>query len=210
MGSSQIIKGFAENAFLTRPDYNLNMAWEIFSIFNIYVLVEAIWLILPAYAANGLVPLFRGKRRLDGGRKFIDGRPLLGKTKTIEGLFWGTVIGIIIATIEMSAFPYLPWELSDRILTIVPMTPMLGFLLGFGSMAGDSAGSFIKRRLNMRSGQSAPLLDQLDFMFGAFLFASLIVTLKIEWVILMAVLTPIFHWLACTIGYLLKVKKTPW
>jgi CDP-2,3-bis-(O-geranylgeranyl)-sn-glycerol synthase len=183
------------------------MVWEIFSI---YVLVEAIWLILPAYAANGLVPQFKGRRRLDGGKKFIDGKPILGKSKTIEGLFWGTLIGIIIATVEMSAFPYLPWELSDRILTIVPMTPMLGFLLGFGAMIGDSAGSFIKRRLDMRSGQSAPLLDQLDFMFGAFLFASLAAALKLEWVILMAVLTPVFHWIACAIGYLLKVKKNPW
>ncbi len=183
------------------------MVWEIFSI---YVLVEAVWLILPAYAANGLVPLFRGKRRLDFGRKFIDGRPLLGKSKTIEGLFWGTVVGIVIAVVEMSAFPYLPWELSDRVLDIVYMSPLLGFLLGFGAMAGDSAASFIKRRLNMKSGQSAPPMDQLDFLFGAFFFASMIVTLKIEWIILMAVLTPVFHLLACFIGYLLKVKKQPW
>ena len=183
------------------------MVWEIF---NIYILVEAIWLILPAYAANGLVPLFRGKRRLDFGRNFIDGKPLLGKGKTIEGLVFGTIIGIVIATIEMLAFPYLPWELSEITLTIVPMYPLMGFLLGFGAIVGDTAASFIKRRMGMESGQSAPLLDQLDFLFGAFLFASLIVTLKIEWVILLAVLTPILHWLACAIGYLLKVKKQPW
>jgi len=183
------------------------MVWEIF---NIYILVEAIWLILPAYAANGLVPLFRGRRRLDFGKNFIDGRPLLGKTKTIEGLFWGSVVGIVIATVEMFAFPYLPWELSDITLTIVPMYPLMGFLLGFGAIAGDTAASFIKRRIGLESGKSAPLMDQLDFLFGAFLFASLIVTLKIEWIILMVVLTPIFHWPACAIGYLLKVKKYPW
>lgn len=183
------------------------MVWEIF---NIYILVEAIWLILPAYAANGLVPLFRGRRRLDFGRNFTDGRPLLGKTKTIEGLFWGTVIGIIIATVEMLAFPYLPWELSEITLTIVPMAPLLGFLLGFGAIIGDTVASFFKRRFNLKSGQSAPLLDQLDFLFGAFLFASLIVTLKIEWMILMVVLTPIIHLMACVIGYMLKVKKQPW
>ncbi len=183
---------------------------DLLNIFNIYVLVEAVWLILPAYAANGLVPLFKGRRRLDLGRNFLDGRPILGPGKTVEGLFFGTVIGILIAIIEMSAFPYLPWELSDRPLALVMMTPLLGFMLGFGSMAGDSAGSFIKRRLNLKRGQKAPLLDQLDFLFGAFLFASLVVNLKIEWVILMAVLTPVFHWLACVIAYALKVKKEPW
>lgn len=183
------------------------MVWEIF---NIYILVEAIWLVLPAYAANGLIPLFRGKRRLDRGKNFIDGRPLLGKGKTIEGLIIGIIVGITIAVVEMSAFPYLPWGLSDIPLNIVIMSPLLGFLLGFGAVVGDSVASFIKRRFNMKSGQSAPLLDQLDFLFGAFLFASLIVSIKIEWVILLAVLTPIFHWLACAIGYLLKVKKQPW
>jgi CDP-2,3-bis-(O-geranylgeranyl)-sn-glycerol synthase len=182
----------------------------IFEIFSIYVLVEAVWLILPAYAANGLVPLFKGKKRLDFGRKFFDGRPILGSGKTIEGLVFGSLIGILIATIEMLAFPYLPWELSDRPLTIVLMTPLLGFLLGFGAMAGDSTGSFVKRRLKLRRGQKAPLLDQLDFLFGAFLFASLISAIRIEWVIIMAVLTPIFHFIACVIAYLLKIKKEPW
>ncbi|UCD02815.1 MAG: CDP-2,3-bis-(O-geranylgeranyl)-sn-glycerol synthase [Candidatus Aenigmatarchaeota archaeon] len=179
-------------------------------IFTIYTFVEALWLVLPAYAANGLVPLFKGKKRLDFGRNFLDGRPILGKGKTLEGLVIGSVIGIIIALIQMIFFPVLPWGLSDRPLTIIPMGPVLGFLLGFGAMAGDSAASFIKRRFNIRSGGSAPILDQLDFLFGAFLFASLAVTIKLEWVILMAILTPVFHYAACVIGYLLKIKKEPW
>jgi CDP-2,3-bis-(O-geranylgeranyl)-sn-glycerol synthase len=182
----------------------------VWNIFNIYILVEAVWLILPAYAANGLVPLFKGRKRLDFGRKFFDGQPILGPGKTIEGLVFGSLTGIVIATIEMLAFPYLPWELSDRPLTLIMMTPALGFLLGFGAMAGDSAGSFVKRRLKLRRGQAAPLLDQLDFLFGAFLFASLVTPIRIEWVILMAVLTPVFHVIACVIAYLLKVKKEPW
>ena len=182
----------------------------VFPIFNIYILVEAVWLVLPAYAANGLVPIFKGRRRLDFGRDFSDGRPILGSGKTIEGFITGCVVGAIIAVVEMLAFPYLPWGLSDIPLTIVPMSPLLGFLLGLGAMSGDSAGSFVKRRLNMKRGQPAPLLDQLDFLLGAFLFSLLLITLKIDWVVLMLVLTPVFHWLACAIGYLLKIKKEPW
>lgn len=184
--------------------------FDIFSVFTIYVLVEATWLVLPAYASNGLVPLFKGKRRLDCGKKCWDGEPILGPGKTVEGLVLGSIIGAIIGLVEMLAFPYLPWTLSDVPLTLVRMSPLLGFLLGFGAMAGDSAGSFIKRRLKLKRGQPAPLLDQLDFLFGAFFLALLVTPLKLEWVVLMAILTPVFHFAACVIGYLLKVKKEPW
>ncbi len=179
-------------------------------IFNIYILVEAVWLVLPIYAANGLVPLVRGRRPIDFGRKFTDGRPVLGSGKTIEGFLAGCFFGALIALVEQLAFPYLPWGLSDIPLTIVAMSPAVGLLLGFGAMAGDSAGSFIKRRVNLKRGRPAPLLDQLDFIVGALLIASLAITVKIEWFVILAVLTPIFHWLACAIGYLLKVKKEPW
>jgi CDP-2,3-bis-(O-geranylgeranyl)-sn-glycerol synthase len=182
----------------------------IFTVFTIYVLVESVWLVLPAYASNGLVPLFKGKRRLDFGKKFFDGEPILGPGKTIEGLILGSIIGAIIGLVEMVAFQYLPWTLSDVPLTLVRMSPLLGFLLGFGAMAGDSAGSFIKRRLKLKRGEPAPLLDQLDFLLGAFAFALLVTPLKIEWVILLVVLTPVIHFIACVIGYLLKVKKEPW
>ena len=181
-----------------------------YDVFNIYVLVEAVWLILPAYAANGLVPLFRGKRRLDFGRKFIDGQPLLGPGKTIEGIFYGAIVGAVIGLVEMLAFPYLPWELSDMPLRLAVMTPFLGMLLGLGAMLGDSTGSFIKRRLKMKRGAKAPLLDQLDFFFGALLLASTVTAIMPEWVILMAILTPIFHFTACMIAFSLKVKKEPW
>jgi CDP-2,3-bis-(O-geranylgeranyl)-sn-glycerol synthase len=90
------------------------------------------------------------------------------------------------------------------------MTPLLGFLLGFGAMAGDAAGSFLKRRLGLERGKPAPLLDQDDFIAGALLSASLLVAVRLEWAILLLVLTPVIHFAACIIGYLLKVKKEPW
>lgn len=189
------------------------MALSIESVFNIYTLVEVVWLILPAYAANGLVPLlglYKGKlHQVDFGKKFR-GKPLLGPGKSWEGLFLGSVLGVLIASIEMLAFPFLPFEISPAPLTIVVMTPLLGLLLGFGAMAGDIAGSFIKRRLGLERGSPAPILDQDDFVIGAFLFVSLIMAVRMEWWILLLVITPILHWIACAIGYILKVKKTPW
>ncbi|MBN2330611.1 MAG: CDP-2,3-bis-(O-geranylgeranyl)-sn-glycerol synthase [Candidatus Aenigmarchaeota archaeon] len=179
-------------------------------IFNIYVLVEAVWLVLPIYAANGLVPLIKGKRPLDLGKSMGDGRRILGPGKTIEGFLAGCFFGMLIAVVEQLAFPYLPWALSEVPLTIIAMSPALGLLLGFGAMAGDSVGSFMKRRLGLKRGRPAPLLDQLDFLIGSLLIASLAITVKLEWFVILIVMTPIIHWTASAIGYVLKVKKEPW
>jgi CDP-2,3-bis-(O-geranylgeranyl)-sn-glycerol synthase len=177
-----------------------------------YALVESIWLVLPAYAANGLAPLV-GKRKnlhmMDSGRK-LGGKPLLGPGKTWEGLLFGAFMGTVIAAIEMLAFPYLPWDLSPVTLALVPMSPLLGLLLGGGAMLGDAAGAFVKRRLGLPRGSPAPLLDQLDFLAGALLLASLLVQLRIEWVVLLAIITPVIHLSANVIAYGLRIKKEPW
>jgi CDP-2,3-bis-(O-geranylgeranyl)-sn-glycerol synthase len=181
----------------------------VFEIFNIYILVECIWLVLPAYAANGFAPLARGRRAIDGGR-MLRGKPLLGPGKTWEGLALGVAVAVIVSLIEMFAYPYLPWGISPAPLAITAMSPLLGFLLGLGAIAGDAAGSFLKRRLGMKRGASAPLLDQDDFIVGSLLFAMILVPVRIEWWILLLVITPFIHLLACAIGYILKVKKTPY
>ncbi|MCD6496304.1 MAG: CDP-2,3-bis-(O-geranylgeranyl)-sn-glycerol synthase [Candidatus Aenigmarchaeota archaeon] len=187
------------------------MVWDILGgIFTIEHLVEAFWLVLPAYAANGLVPLFGGKHRADFGKNFIDGEPFLGSGKTLEGFFFGTLVGALIATVQMLAFPYLPWGLSEVPLNIVAMSPVLGVLLGLGAMTGDSAGSFIKRRLKLKRGAAAPGIDQLDFLFGAFLFALILVKIELSWVVLMAIVTPIVHITASFLGFRLRLKREPW
>ncbi len=181
-------------------------------VFTIYNLVGAVWLILPAYAANGLAPLVGlrgGLHHIDGGRTLGRSR-LLGDGKSWEGLVFGILVAVCIALVEMMAFPYLPWELSDIPLNIAAMSPLLGLALGLGAMLGDVTGSFIKRRLDRPRGSPVPLLDQLDFLLGAFLFAALVVPVRLEWFLLMVVLTPVLHLTANLIGFRLGIKKTPW
>ena len=119
-------------------------------------------------------------------------------------------LAVLIALVEMFAFPYVPFGISPVPLLIIPMGVMLGFMLGFGAMFGDLCGSFIKRRFNLKRGAAAPILDQNDFILGAFLFAALISPIKWEWIVIMLVLTPIFHLIANVIGYLIRVKKQPY
>lgn len=176
---------------------------------SIYALIEAVWLILPAYAANAFATLPRGHRRMDFGNA-LGGKPILGAGKTWEGFVFGVIVAMIISLVQLLAFPYLPWDASPVALVIAPMGLSLGFLLGLGTMSGDAVGSFIKRRFNMKRGRSAPILDQLDFLIGALLFASLLVAIKLEWVIILVVMTPLIHLVANGFGYLLRVKKEPY
>ena len=181
-------------------------------VFDIYTLVEAIWLILPAYAANGLTPILglrKGLHTIDGGRKFRS-QPLFGEGKTWEGLLFGAIMGGFIGLVEMLAYPSLPFSTSPVPLNIVTMTPLLGFLLGLGAMLGDLGGSFIKRRLRIARGRPVPILDQLDFLAGALLFSLILVRLEAGWIVLLAFITFLVHIVANMMAYLLKIKKHPW
>ncbi|MGC8719046.1 MAG: CDP-archaeol synthase [Thermodesulforhabdaceae bacterium] len=79
---------------------------------------------------------------LDFNRRFLDGKPILGKHKTIRGIVGSTVA----ATVTASAFG---------------LTHSEGFLLALLGMLGDSITSFIKRRLDKPSGTIMPVIDQL-------------------------------------------------
>lgn len=111
-------------------------------------LLTMIRVLLLLGIANG-TPIFATKlfgRRfatpLDGGLKFIDGRPLLGPSKTLRGLL------LSLACTTMAA-------------------PLLGFewIIGAGlagaSMLGDLLSSFIKRRFARPLHSQAPALDQI-------------------------------------------------
>jgi len=179
-------------------------------VFTLWIFIESLWLILPAYAANGFAPLSRGRRPIDGNRNFSDGRPILGPGKTWEGLVLGVFIAVVIAVIQQFAYPYLPWNESPVPLMIVPMNAFMGLILGLGAMMGDMGGSFIKRRMNVPRGAPVPILDQDDFIVGALAFASLVAIVKFEWVIMLLVITPVFHLIANYIAFKIRVKNTKW
>ncbi len=92
--------------------------------------------------------------------------------------------------------------------------------LAFGSLLGDVLGSFIKRRVGIQRGGKAPVLDQYDFVIGAFLLTGAlfsgwllthyILNEAIFGLILIIVLTPILHRVVNIIGYRIGKKEVPW
>jgi CDP-2,3-bis-(O-geranylgeranyl)-sn-glycerol synthase len=176
----------------------------------------AIYFMLPAYLANVSALAFGGGAPVDFKRNWRDGSRILGDGKTwrgfIVGIFVGTGIGIVLGVTSIyviQAFnTYSP--LGSYYYNVLPVNifqgALLGFFMGLGAMIGDACGSFIKRRIKLPRGSPAPLLDQLDFVVGALVFASLIVVIPLEMIILIFILSIFLHLGANIIAYLLGMK----
>ena len=78
---------------------------------------------------------------IDGGAKFVDGRPVLGSSKTVRGIFLS-----ILVTSAFAPVVGLDWK--------------IGALVASVAMAGDLFSSFLKRRINLPVGGKATGLDQ--------------------------------------------------
>jgi len=177
-------------------------------------LLQALWFILPAYVANS-VPvqiskvkvLERYGRPIDGDRKWL-GTRILGNGKTwrglFSGIFMGTFIGLIQVLIQQDVTGFFGVSLPQ-------MSIELAFMLSAGALMGDMAASFAKRRVRLRPGDPAPLLDQLDFVFGAFFFAWLLTgTIDYDRFFVIVVITPVIHLFANFIAWIWKLKRVPW
>ncbi|MEZ5336316.1 MAG: CDP-archaeol synthase, partial [Methanolobus sp.] len=90
------------------------------------------------------------------------------------------------------------------------------FTLAFGSLMGDMSMSFIKRRIGYKRGAPLPGVDQLDFVFGAWLFTYIAspvwfaANFTTPVIIVVLVLTPVLHLSTNIIGYFIGVKNEPW
>ncbi len=165
---------------------------------------SALWLILPAYFANSGATLARGKLRMDFSRNFFDGRPIFGGGKTFEGFSFGVALGALTGFFQILLQNFYGANFYFQ------MSPLSGALLGFGALSGDLAGSFVKRRLGLKRGSPALLLDQLDFVAGAIFFASMIYSIEADTIMLIVIITPLAHLAANIIGYRIGAKKEPW
>ncbi len=177
-----------------------------------FILITAIWLMLPAYLPNNCAVLFGGGTPLDFGRTFQDGRRMLGDGKTFRGTIAGTVCGIFIGLGLNLIAPSLGLPTFGTGWGQLPV--LIG--LSFGAMLGDIVAAFFKRRLGLKRGAQLFVVDQLDFVIGAWV---LTLILAPEWfmenftpaiIIIVLIITPILHRLTNIIGYRIGAKREPW
>jgi len=163
-------------------------------------IIELIIYILPAYVANGAPVIFGGGKPLDFGKNFIDGKRIFGDHKTIRGLTSGILAGTLIG--------FIIFVLNAGDITII----YRALVLSLGTHAGDLFGSFLKRRLDIASGESAPVLDQLGFLYFALLFAYIFCgdIFSILDIAILTAITLVLHPLTNIGAYILKMKKKPY
>ncbi|MEM0272519.1 MAG: CDP-2,3-bis-(O-geranylgeranyl)-sn-glycerol synthase [Thermoprotei archaeon] len=177
------------------------------------VLLNTIYYLLPAMVANGAPVLVKRGHPIDHGVNLRDGKRIFGDGKTVEGFLFGVFSGTVISYGEY---------VFNRHLSQL----LIGVSLSIGALIGDLVGAFIKRRLGLPRGHPAPLLDQLDFVLGAYfvsgafnyivgnnftVFGDMIPPLlQLQIVITSLYIIPLIH-LAANIGaYILRLKQTPW
>jgi CDP-archaeol synthase len=112
---------------------------------HVPVILQLIVLLTMANGTPVIVKKILGDRfaqPLDGGIRFVDGRPLLGASKTVRGV----LLSILVTSAGAA---------------LVGLGFGLGAIVGSVSMAGDLLSSFLKRRFGLRSSSRATGLDQI-------------------------------------------------
>jgi len=179
-------------------------------------MIKCIYFMLPCYFANMAPPI---AKRL-GILKFLDkpvdfnfkikNQPILGKHKTLRGFIVGIIVAICVCIFQKYLFRF-DFFFKISLLNYDKVNAFLfGLLMGFGSLFGDSVGSFIKRRFKKPEGRSFIFLDQLCFVMGALLFSSFIYLPNTEHIIFILVVTFFLHILVNHIGYWLKIQENKW
>ncbi|MFA5363796.1 MAG: CDP-2,3-bis-(O-geranylgeranyl)-sn-glycerol synthase [Candidatus Bathyarchaeia archaeon] len=163
----------------------------------------AMWFIFPAYCANAAPVIFGGGLQMDFGKKFSDGKPILGAHKTFRGFFAGITVGTLVALVQTIIYEQYLFQYGIQF----QQTILLGFMLSLGALTGDIIESFIKRRINREPGQSLPIADQIDFILGALLFAIPVAAPSLLWTIIILLITIPIHLLTNLGATLLNMKN---
>lgn len=169
----------------------------------ILFVLRASLMAIPLYLCNGIALIFGGKTPIDLGKRFFDGRRILGGGKT----FKGTIAGLLFALLGVLAlgvvFPHSSVIIGTNYLCY-------GAILAAGAVLGDFAGSFLKRRLAIKRGKSVFLLDQLDFVAGGLLVGSLLMVPTPLEVIFLLAFTLLVHAVGNWVAYITRMKIVPW
>jgi CDP-2,3-bis-(O-geranylgeranyl)-sn-glycerol synthase len=192
------------------------------------IIIQALWIVLPAYIANASALLVGGGTPIDFGKKWKDGQRILGDGKTWRGLISGAFIGIasgfgfsvVAIYANDSEFAFLGLSDFGR---FPIMIPIIGSIC-FGALLGDIFESFFKRRVGKKRGEDWIPFDQLDFIVGVLIFSLIMAgllqvlgitsynwffdNLSVWHILTLLILTPFFHLFANFVHRKSKTSKS--
>ena len=128
---------------------------------------------------------------VDGGRRFRDGRPLLGEAKTWRGILAALLLSALCAP-------------------LLGLSVAWGLLIGAAAMAGDLLSSFIKRRLAYPSSSMALGLDQIPESLLPALLAAGELQLTIGDILLVVVLFLLVELALSRLLFRMGIRKQPY
>lgn len=155
---------------------------------------EALMLLLVANGTPVLASRLFGEPGawpLDANYIARDGKPLLGKSKTLRGIVFSLAATAVTAEILGPG-----WR--------------LGLAVAALAMLGDLFSSFTKRRLGMPSGSQAPGLDQVPEALLPLVFCASALGLLWHQVLIVVVLFWILEVLLSRVLYALHIRRRPW
>ena len=130
-------------------------------------------------------------RPIDAGRYFLDGRPLLGRSKTWRGLVLGSMGPALLAP-------------------VLGYTWQLGLQFGLASMLGDLLSSFIKRRMDIPPSGRALGLDQVPEALLPLLICRSVLQLSLWDIALLVALFTVGVLVVSRLMFAVGVRDTPY
>lgn len=175
------------------------------------MIIELIYFLLPAAIAN-MMPVFMKNKMfylkypLDFNKKIKEKR-ILGDNKTFRGLIAAVIGSVITVYIQLILYDFKFF----RNISLVDYSQtgflIFGFLIGFSVIFGDAVSSFIKRRLNIKSGESLLVIDQINGILGLGLIVFPIYLKSIKIFFYLTLIWIIGHFILKYLGYLFKIDN---
>jgi len=168
-------------------------------------ILDLLLFLIPIYIANSSPVVLGGGTPLDLNVNFLDGKRLLGDSKTIRGFFGGILAGTVAGGIA-AIYYHSPFFANSQAQFLG------GFILAAGTLLGDAIGSFIKRRFGFAPGKPF-VLDTVMFLIIALTLAVPIAKPELYAplnIIFFVCLTAILHPLTNIFANKVGLKKVPW
>lgn len=136
----------------------------------------------------------------------LEKKPILGSHKTWRGVVLGILVGILIVWLQTLLYNNFPFFQKVSLVNYDKINVFLfGFLISGGAIFGDILFSFLKRRFNLKPGQSWLPFDQIDYVIGAFLLLDPFFRIPLAvWLALLIATFPL-HIIVTYLGYRLKI-----
>ncbi|PIZ51701.1 hypothetical protein COY27_02770 [Candidatus Woesearchaeota archaeon CG_4_10_14_0_2_um_filter_33_13] len=166
------------------------------------IILQSLYFFLPAYIANMAPVLFKWLPILN--------RPVwekgLGTNKTWRGLVAATLVGGLVFSLQKLFHNTGFVQLS--LINYSDFSVLLGFLLGFGAIAGDAVKSYYKRKIGIAPGKPWMPFDQLDFVIGGLAVSFFFYVPPVSIIIVLLLFSPFLHIIVNHFGYWLKINKS--